>query len=212
MAFFNSSLPLVCRKPPVDAATISPTVWSVRFSLRDAVVWSSFYTRHDQACLIWGVLTAGIFAIAQFLPLSWTTLALMASILTGLGSIGMTWLVWRYTHVDQLAWILYTWLTLMLLGTAVTDLSVWHGWGTILCNLCPMWLALCGIGYFITGVGMRSRLILLCSAIHFLSIEFLHLLPAYQLLLTGIVISSSVFLLAEFQWDSNGVCNYQILN
>jgi hypothetical protein len=212
MAFFNSSVPLLSSKPPTDAVTVSPSIWRVHFSVINAVIWSSFYTRHDQACLIWGVLTAGIFAIAQVVPLSWTTLALIASILTGMGSIGMTWLAWRYTHVDQLAWILYTWLILMLMGTAITNLSVWHGWGLILCNLCPLWLTLCGIGYFITGIGMRSRLILLCSAMHFLSIGFLHLLPNYQLLLTGIVISSSAFLLAEFQWDSNGVCNYQTLN
>ena len=160
MAFFNSNVPLVSRKPSIDAVTLSPTVWRVRFSLSSIVFWSSFYTRHDQACLSWAVLTAGIFAIAQFFPISW---------------------------------------------------SIWYGWGAMLCNLCPLWLTLCGIGYLITGVGMRSRLILLCSAIHFLVIGLLSFLPTYQLLLTGIVISGSVFLLAEFQWDSNGVCNYQTL-
>ncbi|MBD1909071.1 MULTISPECIES: hypothetical protein [unclassified Leptolyngbya] len=124
----------------------------------------------------------------------------------------MAWLTWRYTHHDQLAWILYSWLALMLVGTILTDLGVWRPWGVMLVNLCPLWLILCGIGYFITALGMRSRLILLCSAAHFLAIALLPLFVTYQILLTGFVISGSAILLAELQWDSNGVCNYQSLN
>jgi len=149
--------------------------------------------------------------MAQFLPLSWTIQAGLATGLTGIGSLAMAWLAWRYTHLDQLAWILYTWLVLMVVGTVLTDLSVWNGWGTLLIRLCPLWLGLCGIGYFVTALGMRSRLILLYSALHFGAIALLPFFLPYQLLLTGTVISGSVILLAELQWDSNGVCDYQSL-
>jgi len=212
MAFFNHDVPLISRKPPLASAARSSGVWRVHYSLGQAVLWSSFYTRHDQACLNWGILVAYIFAIAQFLPISWATQALMASLLTVVGSVVMTWLMWRYTYMEQLAWILYSWLGLMLLGTIITDLSVWNAWGAVLIRLCPLWLALCGVGYFITALGMRSRLILLCSALHFGTIGLLPFWMTHQLLLTGAVISGSVMLLAQLQWDSNGVCDYQSLN
>lgn len=211
MAFFNSEVPLISRKQPVANVPVSPNVRYVQWNLGFTVLWSSFYTRHDLACLSWGVLTASIFAVAQFLPLSWITQAMITSVLTGLGSFGMACLAWRYTNVEKLAWILYTWLTLMLIGTIVTDLSVWYGWGVILMKLCPLWLGLCGIGYLITGLGMRSRLILICGAIHLLAIGLLPFVGPWQILLTGIVISGCVIALAELQWDSNGVCNYQSL-
>lgn len=211
MAFFNSETPLLCRKSPIANVTTALNVWQVQWHVGHATVWSSFYTRHDQACLIWGVLTAGIFAVAQFLPINWVTQTTIASILTGLGCIGMAWLAWRYTQVEQLAWILYTWLFLMVIGTIVTDLSVWLGWGMMLLRLCPLWLGLCGIGYLITGLGMRSRLILVCSGVHFLTIGLLAFVGPWQLLLTGLVISGWVMVLAELQWDANGVCDYQSL-
>jgi hypothetical protein len=212
MAFFNTDVPILTRKPSVLETPASPGNWRVQWQLRNYLLWSSCYTRHDQACLCWGFITASIFSIAQFLPINWTTQALIASSLTGLSSFGMAWLTWRYTHVDQLAWILYTWLLLMLIGSALTNLSLWYSWSHILILLCPLWLAICGIGYLITALGMRSRLILLCSAIHFLTIFLLPFVGIWQILLTGIVISASVTALSELQWDSNGVCNYQTLN
>jgi hypothetical protein len=208
MAFFNTEVPILTRKPPVLEAPPSPEIWQVQWQLHSHLRWSSFYTRHDQACLIWGAITALIFSIAQFLPLSWTTQALIATSLTALGSLIMAGLTWHYTQVDRLAWILHTWLLLMILGTLLTNLSLWYSWNPILIALCPLWLGLCGIGYLITGLGMRSRLILLCSALHFL---VLLLLPhiGRQILLTGLTISASVTALSELQWDSNGVCNYR---
>jgi hypothetical protein len=100
----------------------------------------------------------------------------------------------------------------MLIGTILTNLSLWYSWSTILIALCPLWLGLCAIGYLITGIGMRSRLLLLCSALHFLTIPLLPFTKSFQILLTGIIISACVTALAELQWDSNGVCNYQSLH
>lgn len=211
MAFFNPDIPLLSRKPAVTDLPTASQVWLVQWQVGSWLLWSSFYTRHDQACLGWGLLVAGIFAIAQFTPLSWLTQAIIATALTGLGCWVMAWLTWRYTTVEQLAWILYAWLGLMLLGTAVTDLSLWCSWGSVLMAICPLWLGLCGLGYLITGLGMRSRLILLCSGLHFLAIGLLPLVGTWQTLFTGLVISGAVLALAEFQWDSNGVCNYQTL-
>ncbi len=211
MAFFNSEIPLLSRKPAVALVPDSAKVWRVQWQIGSVILWSSVYTRHDQTCLGWGLLAASIFVIAQFLPLSWATQAAIASLLTGLGCLAMAWLTWRYTAVEQLAWILSAWLGLMLVGTLVTDLAIWCGWGRVLSEICPLWLGLCGIGYLVTGLGMHSRLILICSGIHFLTIGLLPWAGGWQTLLTGAVISGSVLALAEFQWDSNGVCNYQTL-
>jgi hypothetical protein len=211
MTFFNYEVPLISRKLPVADVRVSSETWRLPEQLGYIFFLSSFYTRHDQVCLGWGVVAASIFAIAQFVSLSWFTQAMIASTLTGAGCLGMTWLARRYTKVEQLAWILYVWLMLMVVGTIVTDLSIWHGWSRVIIGLCPMWLGICGTGYLITGVGMRSRLILLCGGIHFLAIALILLTPSWQTLFTGVVISGSVMALAELQWDSNGVCNYKSL-
>jgi hypothetical protein len=97
MAFFNTEIPLLTRKPPVLETPLSPEILHIHWQLHDRTLWSSFYTRHDQACLYWGAITATIFAIAQFIPISWTTQALIASTLTTLGTLFMTRLTWRYT-------------------------------------------------------------------------------------------------------------------
>ena len=34
-------------------------------------VFSGFYTRVDQVLILWGLICAGIFVIAQFLSISW---------------------------------------------------------------------------------------------------------------------------------------------
>ncbi|MFM7425952.1 MAG: hypothetical protein ACKO7W_13335 [Elainella sp.] len=211
MAFFNPEIPLLSRKPAAGDLSATAQVWRVQCQVGAFTLWSAFYTRHDQACLNWGLLTASIFAIAQFVPLSWITQAIMASALTGLGCGAMAWLTWRYTAVEQLAWILYSWLGLMLLGTVITDLSLWCSWSRIVMEICPLWLGICDVGYLITGLGMRSRLILLCSGLHILTIGLLPYVGGWQPLLTGLVISGSALVLAELQWDSNGVCNYRTL-
>jgi hypothetical protein len=206
MEFFNYDIPIISRKKLAIEWQNLPGIWCVRWQINHLTILSSFYTRHDLACLLWAIVSAGIFIIAQFATFSWLTQAYLASGLTGIGTVGMGYLTWRFTSVERLAWILYTWTALMLSGTVVTDLSFFLGWGVILCHICHFWLALIGIGYLITGVGMRSRAILLCSIIHFFAIGILPHVGRWQSLTTGAIVAGCVLLLAELQWDSNGVC------
>jgi hypothetical protein len=94
----------------------------------------------------------------------------------------------------------------MVLGLVITDLSIFLGWGDVLMYLCPLWLGLVAIGYFCTGVGMRSRTLMLLGLVHLLSIWILPYVGSWQFLTTGIIMGGSVLLLAEFQWDSSGTC------
>ncbi|NEQ25840.1 MAG: hypothetical protein F6K28_43650, partial [Microcoleus sp. SIO2G3] len=95
---------------------------------------------------------------------------------------------------------------LMLFGLVVTDLGIFLGWPEVLMNLCPLWLGLIALGYFCTGVVMRSRTLMLTGLVHLLSIWILPYCGAWQFLATGIITGGSVLLLAEFQWDSFGTC------
>ncbi|MBD2089701.1 hypothetical protein H6F67_07525 [Microcoleus sp. FACHB-1515] len=209
MSFFNTEVPLFSRKPSADAIVQTPGLWRIHWKIGNRVLWSSFYTRHDQACILWGLLTAGIFAIAQFLPLSWTIQAIFASLMTLLGVGGMIGLTWYFAKVERLNWVLYSWIALMLIGISITDLALLQHWGQVLLNVCPLWLGLSGIGYAVTGIGMRSRMFLLLGVLHLIAIWLLPLVAPWQQITTGFVISFSVLLMAELQWDANGVCGYQ---
>lgn len=203
---FDPSIPLILRKPSAFAVDDLPGVWRIHWQIDRWTILSSFYTRHDQACLLWGLVSASIFVVAQFLPLSWTTQVLWASGFTLVGIIGMVLLTWQFSRAEGISWILLSWVVLMGLGALVTDLGVFLAWGEILIRICPLWLGLCGIGYLLTGVGMRSRTFLLAGVLHLLAIWFLPYVGPWQPLTTGLIISGSVVLIAELQWDSSGVC------
>jgi hypothetical protein len=207
--FFNPEIPIVLKKPSAFAIHDVPGLWRLHLQVRHVTLYSTFYTQHDQACLAWGVLSASIFAAAQFLPIAWGTQALFASILTVIGVGVMVHLTHHFAAVERVSWILYQWAGLMLLGMLLTDLGLLFSWGEVLGRICPLWLAIIGVGYLLTGLGMRSRAILLTSAVHFLAIGLLPYVGIWQPLATGTVISLSVLLLAELQWDSNEVCGYQ---
>ena len=98
----------------------------------------------------------------------------------------------------------------MLLGAVVTDLSRFLGWGRVLGHVCHLWLGVSGVGYLITGWGMRSRAFLLFAAIHLLTLQLLPAVGPWQPLTTGLVISGCALLIAEIQWDANGVCGHPI--
>jgi hypothetical protein len=207
--FFNPELPIINKKPSAFAIQDLPGLWRLHLQVRHITIYSTFYTQHDQACLAWGLLSAGIFAAAQFLSVSWTTQALVASVLTALGVALMVYLTHHFAVAERIRWVLYQWVGLMVLGVAITDLSLFLSWGGVLGHICTIWLEIIGLGYLLTGLGMRSRAILLTSAVHFLAILALPYVGMWQPLTTGTVISLSVSLLAELQWDSNEVCGYQ---
>ncbi|WP_242028286.1 hypothetical protein [Pseudanabaena sp. FACHB-2040] len=209
MSFFNFDTPIVSKKQSAFSIYDSPGLWRVHWQIKQRVIVSTFYTRHDQACLLWAAVSAAIFLAAQFLSLNWFAQAMMASGLTVLCVVGMVALTSHFSAEERLTWVLYGWSGLMLVGTLTTDLSLFLGWGEVLGHLCPLWLGISGIGYVITGLGMRSRAFMLIAAAHFLTIYILPHVGMWQPLTTGIVISGCALLIAEVQWDANGVCGYQ---
>ena len=119
-------------------------------------------------------------------------------------------LTWKFVWLERLGWVLGCWVVLMLTGAIATYQGIWGGWTWVLLHICPLWLCLSGLGYSVTGVGLRSRLFLILGVTHGLMLPVLEILPAWKPLLTGLIISGSAFLIAEFQWDANGVCGYQL--
>ncbi|WP_016866195.1 MULTISPECIES: hypothetical protein [Fischerella] len=65
-------------------------------------LWSGFYTRIDQVFILWGLICAGIFITAQFLPVSWYIQAILWSVLTLIGSVSMIILTWFWVSVEKL--------------------------------------------------------------------------------------------------------------
>ncbi len=209
MAFFNSETQIVQRKQSAFEIQDMPGLWRVHWQRGRFTFISTFYTQHDQACLLWGMTSAVIFVAAQFLPISWTTQTIFASGLTLIGIIGMIRLSWHFVSIEKIRWILYIWVGLMLSGCVITDLSLFLGWGRLLMQICPLWLGLTAVGYLCTGVGMRSRTIMILGFVHLFAIALLPHVGMWQPLTSGLVIGLSSLLLAELQWDADGVCGYQ---
>lgn len=206
MSFFNPDVPVMSKKQSAFAVDNLPGLWRFHWQVNRRVILSTFYTRHDQACLLWAIVSAAIFGIAQFLPVGWYTQVVVASGLTLLSVVGMIMLTWFFTTVEGLTWLLYCWSLLMTVGMVITDLSLLLQWGQVLEQICPLWLILSGVGYLVTGAGMRSRAFLLIGIVHFLTIGILPAVGMWQPLTTGVIISGSTLLVAEVQWDSYGVC------
>jgi hypothetical protein len=193
------------KKTDIDVKSL-PGFWRFHLRIGKYTLFSSFYTRIDQACILWGLISGAIFITAQFLPINWTLQAVLWSILTIIGTVGMVKLTKYWVEREQLNWLLKIWVFLMIGGVIITDLSIFYGWGYILLNLCEIWLILNAIGYFFTAFAMRSRTFIVVGLIHFLSIFILPYVGMWQFLTTGIIMAVSVVLLAELQWDSINTC------
>lgn len=201
MTFFNPAEPLLrCKQEALDFQDRRGLL-VIQWKIADKTLFSALYTRIDQTFIIWGWISAGIFISAQFLPLSWIIQAIMWSALSIIGTSAMVILTHFWVKVERLRWILYQWVALMLFGVALTDLSIFLGWGEVLMRLCPLWLGLSAIGYVCTGVGMRSRTFLFNALVHLLGICMLPYVGGWQFLATGVIMGASLLLLAEFQWD-----------
>ncbi|QDZ39635.1 hypothetical protein FRE64_06640 [Euhalothece natronophila Z-M001] len=201
MTFFNSTEPIIRRKQTALDLQDLCGLLKIKIKIGDYQLFSRFYTRVDQALLLWGVIALTIFTAAQFLPLSWITQAYFWSALTVVATVWMISLTNFWTKVEQLSWVMYLWGGLMLFTLILTNLGIFGGWGVILMNLCSLWLGSCAIGYFLTGWGLKSRLFILIGLIHLLAIPFLPVIAGWQFLATGLIISGSLVLLSELQWD-----------
>ncbi|WP_287128493.1 hypothetical protein [Candidatus Cyanaurora vandensis] len=201
MTFFNPVEPVLrCKQHELafqDAEGCLHLQWRVGY----ITLLDSFYTRIDQVFVVWGLLTLVIFGTAQFLPLDW---ALQAMLWTGLSLVGagaMVILSWFWVVVERVAWLLGAWVGLVVLGLAVTDLSIFYVWGDVLLHLGPLWLGLMGVGYLVTGTTLRSRALVLTAVVHGLSALVFFFFTDWQFLGAGLVQAGSLFLLSECQWD-----------
>jgi hypothetical protein len=201
MSFFNTNEPLI--RPKQSALDIQDLcgLLQIRLQLGGRELFSLLYTRIDQIFVFWGWMTALIFLIAQFVPMSWQTLAIVSSGLTlfGVGVMGI--LAWFWVRVEQVRWIVYIWAGLMMVGVGLTDAGIFLGWGQVLMNLCPLWLGLSALGYAITGWGLRSRTFFLAALLHLLGITWLPYSGPWPFAITGLVIAGTLLFLAEVQWD-----------
>lgn len=204
--FFNPNLPLLRRKQSAFELQDAPGLWRVHWQLGPTTVVSTFYTRIDQACLLWGIISALIFITAQFAPLDWQIQALIGSGLTLAGTLGMIKLAQYCAGVEALSQVIAAWAVLMLFGLVITDVGVFWGLGSVLGSLCSLWLGISALGYCFTGLKMRSRMFLVVSLVHLLGIVLLPYIATWQFLVTGLLMGLSVSTLAELQWDSSGVC------
>ena len=212
MPFFNSVEPIIRRKQHALDFQDRQGLLTLKLQISNKTLFNNIYTRIDQVFGFWGLITAVIFFTAQFAPIDWITQAAFWSVLTGLGTVGMTILTHFWVKVERLRWVLYAWIVLMLGGVAITDLSIMWGWGTVLMHLCHLWLGLSAMGYFCTGLGLRSRAFMLAGLFHLLGILILPLCTGWQFLATGLIMTANLLIFAETQWDMRPpIDNYSLL-
>lgn len=201
MSYFNQREPFLRSKSYLLQVPELTGFRRIDWRLGQYLLHSSFYTPLDQACLIWSGLVAPMFLTAQFLPISWKTQAILWTILTVIGLIITAILTRHWVDNHRVYWIVTGWIILMIGGLIMTDLAVFLGWGLVLMNLCPLWLALIGLGYIVAAWGVRSRFLRVAGFLHFVTILGLPYVPEWQFLITGFVVVFFSWLVAEFQWD-----------
>lgn len=204
--WFSLTAPLLTRKRSAFEIEDAPGLWRVHWQLGNKTLLSTFYTRIDQACLLWGLISTLIFSIAQFWMIDWQLQAIVWTGLTIVGTIAMLQLSDQCRSVKPLRDVINAWVLLMVLGVGLTDLGVFFGWGQILANLCQLWLIVDGVGYLYTGVKMRSRAFGFVGLQHLAGLAILPYVSEWQFLATGLITGISTMLMAELQWDSGDVC------
>jgi hypothetical protein len=211
MQLFNLAQPILRHKQTALDYQDQIGLLRVHWQIGSWTIFSRFYTRIDQVFIIWGMITAVIFGVAQFCPIDWTVQAIIWTGLTGIGTAGMVGLAWFWVTVERLRWVVHGWAVLMSLGILYTDLGILGGWWQLLPYLCPLWLGVSAVGYLITGLGMRSRAFLVAGAWHLIGIVLLPHAGSWQYLSTGAVMTGSLLLLSEMQWDMRPPIHFELL-
>lgn len=186
-------------------------IWRFNGKIGNFRLLSGFYTRIDQVFIIWGLICAGIFITAQFLPVSWSTQTILWTTLTVIGVGIMIAFTWFWVSVERLRWLIYAWVILVSGGVILTNLGIFLGLPEVLMHLCPLWLGLSAIGYIITAWAVKSRTFLITAAIHLSGIMLLSYCGGKQFLATGLIMGISLLLLAELQWEMRPPINYDVL-
>lgn len=212
MSLLNSAEPIIRRKQHALDFQDRQGLLALKLQISNRTLFNSIYTRIDQVFVVWGLITAIIFFTAQFATIDWITQAALWTILTLAGTASMTVLTHFWVKVERLRWVLYSWIVLMLLGVGITDFGLYYGSGTVLMNLCHIWLALSAVGYFATGFGLRSRAFMLAGLFHLAGIVILPFCLGWQFLVTGLVMTANLLMFAETQWDMRPpIDNYGLL-
>ena len=212
MSFFNYNQPILRWKQQALDIQDHQGLFPVKLSLKNKTLFSTIYTRVDQSFGLWGLISGLIFMTAQFYPLNWKFQAFCWSGLTLTGVIAMFSLTHFWVKVERVNWVLYLWSLLMLSGVVLTDVGIFSGWGQVLMYLCHLWLGLSAVGYLVTGLGLRSRALLIAASIHLLGLVALPYFIGWQFLLTGLVMTTNLLFLAEIQWDMRPpLYNYNLL-
>ena len=212
MTLFNSAEPIIRRKQHALDFQDRQGLLQLKLEISSKTLFNNIYTRIDQVFVVWGLITAVIFFTAQFAPIDWITQTVFWSILTGIGTVGMAVLTYFWVKVERLRWILYSWIALMVGGVVLTDLSILLGWGYVLMYLCHLWLGVSAVGYFCTGIGLRSRAFIMAGLFHLLGILILPFCLGWQFLATGLIMTANLLMFAETQWDMRlPIDNYDLL-
>ena len=201
MLLFNNAEPIIRRKQHALDFQDRQGLLTIKLQIGDKTIFNNVYTRIDRVFVYWALITAAIFFTAQFAPIDWITQAKLWTVLTGAGAIAMTVLTHFWVKVERLDWVLYVWIGLTIGGMAITDLGIYYGLGTVLMHLCHLWLGLSALGYFCTGVGLRSRAFMLSGLFHIVAIFILPFCVGWQFLVTGLVMTANLLVFAETQWD-----------
>jgi hypothetical protein len=198
---FNLSVPLLrIKQKDVDIQDLCGLI-KIHWRVGSTTLINNIYTRIDQVFILWAFITVGIFFTAQFCPLSWQIQAIVWSILTVIGTVGMICLTHFWVVVEQLRWVTLLWSGLMLLGLGITNIGIFASIPVILMNLCPLWLVLSAIGYIVMGWGMYSRTFIMMGIFHLFGIMILPYVLGWQFVSTGLIMASCLLLLSELQWD-----------
>jgi hypothetical protein len=212
MNFFNFSDPILSRKQKALDYQDREGLLQFNLKVNNKTFYLANYTRIDQVFVLWGIISATIFITAQFAPISWLVQAIWWSTLTVVGTLAMIVMTHFWVKVERLRWVLYAWVILMLFGVLITDLGIFLGWGQVLMYLCQLWLILSALGYFCTGIGLRSRAFMISGTIHLLGILILPFAIGWQFLATGLVMVANLLVFAETQWDMRPpIDNYDLL-
>lgn len=201
MPFFNTAEPIFRAKQHALDFQDRQGLLKLQISLKNKTLFSLIYTRIDQVFVFWGLISAIIFFTAQFAPIDWVTQAIFWSVLTLIGTASMVFLTYFWVRVERLQWLLYSWISLMLTGLVITDLGIFLPCPQILAHLCDLWLVLSGVGYILTAIALRSRAFVVPAIIHLMGVVVLPYFIGWQFLATGLIMTLSLLLFAETQWD-----------
>lgn len=210
MAFFNSAEPILRRKQ--HDLDLQDQRGLIRLQLRigrQALI-DTVLTRVDQVFWGWALVRALIFGVAQFQPFAWSEQALYWTGLSLAAALWMAACTWFWAKVERAVWLVVCWAGLIASGLVLTDASISFAWDALLLHLGVLWLGISALGYLVSGIGLRSRALLICALLHLAAALLAATIPDWQFLIAGVTLSSCLALLGSTQWDMRLPTTYDL--